>query len=322
MMRVGLLGASRIAPKAMIAPIAKRDDMQIVALACRNVDRGRDYARAHGLGEIDVLDDYAELCSRGDIDLIYNALPPSLHLETATVAARADRLQLIEKPFAMNANEAAQIAALPGFIMEGYHYLFHPTYEVFEEAVSTLGPLHKIVGRFHVTIPDRDGELRHKAELGGGALMDLGCYPLHMARQIAGREPKITAATAIEGNPRVDLQMQADLDFGDGLTAEISCDMRESIERVGFIEAHGEGGMARLDNPVHPYRDFTLTTPSETLTLEDRPDWANITTYDAQLDELWESLRQGAKPVTGGEAAVNQMRAIDAIYDACGLGPR
>ncbi|WP_409432558.1 Gfo/Idh/MocA family protein [Litorimonas sp. RW-G-Af-16] len=319
-LRVGLLGASRIAPKAMIAPIAKRDDMEIVALACRDTDRGAAYAAEHDLTGIDIHGDYATLCARDDIDLIYNPLPPSLHLDIAKAAARHDRIQLIEKPFAMTADEAREIATLPSiFIMEAFHYVFHPAFHAFEAAVKTLGPIHNITGRFHVTIPNRDGELRHIAKLGGGALMDLGCYPLHMARRIAGREPKIVAAKAIEGNPGIDLYLAAQLDFGAGLTAEISCDMHEDIPRLGFIEVRGAGGTVRLDNPVHPYRSCTLHTPSETTSLSDRPDWAAQTTYDWQLSAIVDALTHGTQPPTSGQDAIAQMQAIDEIYRLSGL---
>jgi len=322
-MRVGLLGASRIAPKAIIAPIAKRDDMQIVALACRDVTRGEAYAREHNLGPIDVLDSYEALCARDDIDLIYNALPPSLHLETAKLAARTDRMQLIEKPLAMNTRQAAEIIALPSALtMEAFHYVFHPAFSAFEKAVRNLGPLRHITGRFHATIPNRPGQLRYIWELGGGALLDLGCYPLHMARWLSEREPRVVSASGIKDPGGVDVQMEAELDFGNHLTATISCDMREGIERLCYIDAVGERGTARLDNPVHPYSGFTLTTPDGIGTLDDHPDWADYTTYDAQLDEIWETLRQGAKPVTGGAKAVAQMAAIDAIYDAAGFPAR
>lgn len=318
--RIGLLGASKIAPKAIIAPALKRKDCEIVALACRDVHRGQNYAHQHGLPQIDIMEDYASLCAREDIDIIYNALPPSHHLETAHWAM--GKVQLIEKPFAMNADEAAQMAALPGVLMEAFHHHYHPAFVYFLKQIDQIRPLTRMEGRFHVTIPDKPGEIRHSAELGGGSLMDLGTYPLQIARTIAGRDPRIVQARAIEGNPRIDLFLEAELDFGDGLVATISSDMSPGIQRVNFFDVEGAGGSVRMDNPVHPYRGCTITTPSGTVTDETHPKWRDVTTYDAQLAHLLTHLGMGLPPLTDANAAVKQMLAIDAIYRTTGLGPR
>lgn len=318
--RIGLLGASRIAPKAIIAPAQKRDDCEIVVIACRDVKRGKAYAAEHGIPSTEIIDNYAALCARDDIDIIYNALPPSKHLGLARHAM--GKVQLIEKPFAMNAGEAAQIAALPGVIMEAFHHRYHPAFGCFLKAVERVGPLTHMTGRFHATIPNTPGELRHVANLGGGGLMDLGTYPLQIARTVAGREPSVLRATTIEGEPRIDLFLEAELDFGDGLTATISSDMREGIERVNYFEVEGMGGMVRFDNPVHPYRGCTITTPDGVTTDANHPRWRTVTTYDAQLAHLLASLGMGMPPLTNAVEAVKQMQAIDAIYTATGLGLR
>lgn len=318
--RIGLLGASRIAPKAIIAPALQRSDCTIAAIACRDMERGRDYAVEHGVPEANIVGDYAALCAQSDIDIVYNALPPSLHLETARMAM--GKVQLIEKPFAMNEAEAREIAALPGVLMEAFHHRYHPAFTYFLKAVDAVRPLTRMRGRFHVTIPDRPEELRHQVALGGGSLMDLGTYPLQIARTIAGREPIITAAQATQGQPRIDLSMLADLDFGDGLTAQISCDMSEGVSREMWFEVEGAGGTVRMDNPVHPYRGCTITTPDHVTSNEDHPRWNAVTTYDAQLAHLIACLGMGVPPLTDGASAVQQMKAIDAIYEMSGLGPR
>lgn len=318
--RIGLLGASRIAPKAIIAPALKRADCTIAAIACRDVERGRIYAAEHGVPEADVCGSYTGLCARDDIDIIYNALPPSLHLETARAAM--GKVQLIEKPFAMNAAEAQAIAALPGVIMEAFHHRYHPAFGLFLQWVDAVRPLTRLEGRFHATIPYQPDALRHIAALGGGGLMDLGTYPLQIVRTLAGREPTVIRARATEGQPRIDLFMEAELDFGDGLTATISSDMSEGIERLNYFEVIGSGGTVRMDNPVHPYRGCRITGPQGMVTDADHTRWRTITTYDAQLAHLIMSLGMGVQPLTDAASAVQQMRAIDAIYDASGLGQR
>ena len=318
--RIGLLGASRIAPKAVINPAARRSDCRVVALACRDVGRGRRYAREHDVADADVLGNYRELCERPDIDIVYNALPPSLHLETARWAA--GKVQLIEKPFAMNAAEAEAIAALPGVVMEAFHSLYHPAFAAFQRQVRGLGALSRIEARFHAAIPDRPGELRYIRALGGGSLMDLGTYPLMFARRVAGREPSVVSARAVRGPRGVDTAVEAELDFGDGLGAAISCDMREGVARENVVTVTGARGTVRFDNPVHPYRGFRITGPGGTVREADHPRWAALTTYDAQLAHLIMALSLGTPPLTGGAEAVRQMRAIDAVYAASGMGER
>ena len=318
--RIGLLGASRIAPKAIIAPAARRPDCEVVAIACRSAERGRAYAREHGVERADVLDDYAAMGTRDDIDIVYNALPPSLHL--ATARACAGKVQLVEKPFAMNAAEAEAIAALPGVVMEAFHSLYHPAFAVFRKRVRDLGALSRIEASFHAAIPDRPGELRYIRALGGGALMDLGTYPLMFARQVAGREPSVVGARAACNPGGVDTALEAELDFGDGLSTRIRCDMRAGVERENVITVTGARGTVRFDNPVHPHRGFRISGPGGDVSEADHPRWTGLTTYDAQLAHLIMALSLGTPPLTGGAEAVRQMRAIDAIYAASGLGAR
>ena len=313
--RIGLLGASRIAPKAVIQPALRRNDCTIAVIACRDVARGRDYAREHGVAEAEVVGSYQELCERDDIDIIYNALPPSLHLETARWAA--GKAQLIEKPFAPSADEAREIAALPGTIMEAFHHRYHPAFGVFLQRVKALGPLTRMKGRFHVSIPNRPGELRYIPELGGGAMGDLGTYPLQIARSVAGVEPTVVASKVVRGDTGVDVAVKAELDFA-GIAATVSCDMREGVERVNVFEVEGERGTVRFDNPVHPYRGCTITAPDGVDTNEGHPRWSEVTTYDAQLAHLLLCLGMGTEPLTSARDAVRHAEAIGAVMAAGG----
>ena len=152
--------------------------------------------------------------------------------------------------------------------------------------------------------------------------MDLGTYPLQIARALAGREPIIVDAKATEGQPHIDLSMKATLDFGDGLTASISSDMSEGVKRAMWFEVTGERGTVRMENPIHPYRGCRIISPAGEVTNENYPRWSQVTTYDAQLAHLIACLGMGTAPLTNAASAVKQMEAIDAIYIKSGLGPR
>ena len=229
MLRIGLLGASRIAPGAVIEPAAKRDDVTITAVAARDPARAAEYARTHGIGA--VAGDYAALIARDDVDMVYNGLPPSGHLEWTLRALDAGKAVLCEKPFAMNAGEArtmvdaAAKAGLP--LIEAFHYRYHPVMRQAVDMVRSgaLGTLHRGYAMFDAPIRKTADELRWRRDLGGGALMDVACYPIHALRTLFGEEPKVREARGVFEDG-VDAKMNAALIFGGGIVAEMATALR------------------------------------------------------------------------------------------------
>ncbi|WP_369061330.1 Gfo/Idh/MocA family oxidoreductase [Caulobacter sp. 73W] len=314
MLRIGLLGASKIAPKAVLPPIALRDDVVVTAVAARDLGKAQAYAAQHGIAT--AVEGYEALIARDDVDLIYNALPPAAHLEWTQRAAAAGKHMLCEKPFAMTAAEAramVDVAEAAGVVLiEAFHYRFHPMMTRALEVMAS-GELGRVLGAeavFDVVIPKREGELRWIREQGGGALMDLGCYPLHALRTLLGVEPAVRSATA-RWDGGVDAALGAELDFG-GTPARIHCDM-EATERKILLRIDGDKASMTLASFVHPYRD------DGGLRIGDRWEPAvPMTTYAAQLDHVIEVLAGRATPLTGGRDAIATMTAIDAIYAAAG----
>ncbi len=323
LVRVGLLGASQIAPLALIAPAARRDDVEVVSVAARDPERAASFAAEHGIARVAAT--YDELISDPEIDLIYNGLPPVSHAPLSVSAMKAGRHVLCEKPFAMNAGEArgmVETAQRTGRLcVEGFHYFYHPLFARVIEIVRSgeLGPLIAMSGAFDVEIPDVAGNIRHDLALGGGALMDLGCYPLHMLRHIAGSEPQIISAAAKIGRPGIDLSMEAELQFS-GIPARISCDMRSGVAIRAEFEVIGQKGRLHVNNPIHPYLGHQLTLLVNGEETTEQVDGQS--TFDHQLDAVIGAISGGAGVPTGGADAVANMDAIDAIYTAAGLSPR
>src|ERR1700723_3473462 len=178
MFRIGLLGASKIARGAVIAPAKANDDFEVVAVGARDAGRARAYADKYGIEH--VAGSYAELVARDDVDVVYNALPPSGHVEWTIAALEAGKAVLCEKPFAMNAGEARRMteaAASTGqLLIEAFHYRFHPVMRQAEALMraGALGRVSRATAEFKGTIPRSPDELRWRAELGGGGLIDLG----------------------------------------------------------------------------------------------------------------------------------------------------
>ena len=318
MLRIGLLGASRIAPTAVIVPAATRDDVTIAAVAARDPARAKAYAETHGIAA--VAGSYAELIARDDIDLVYNGLPPAGHAEWTIAALEAGKAVLCEKPFARNASEArAMVAAAERTgrpLIEAFHYRFHNVIRRAEDLVRSgaLGQIHRANAVFEVTIPNTTGDLRWSAEQGGGALMDLGCYPLHLMRTLMGEEPQIREARGsfVDG---VDASMTAALAFPSGARADIACSMVPE-SRNARATLGGSKGRLEIVNFLAPQYGCRFTTTIGGETVEQPVD--GPTTYEAQLDHVVAVMAGKAQPLTGGADAIANMAAIDRIYELAG----
>jgi predicted dehydrogenase len=325
MIRIGILGAAKIAPLAIIEPARRRTDCRVVAVAARDAGRAAAYAAEHDIQH--VADSYEALIARSDIDLIYNALPPNRHADLSIAALKAGKAVLCEKPFAMNADEAvamhraAEETGRP--LVEAFHYRFHPAFlhALGHVRSGHVGKILSMEADFSVAIPYRPGELRHTLETGGGALMDLGCYCIHMVRTMAGTEPSVASAECHCDRPGVDISTHARLVFPGDATASVMTSMSETVKRRMQLHVEGTKGSLTFDNPIHPNRghkiilqqhgqpDRTETVPGEV-------------TYDHQLAHMVDVLAGRAEPLTGGMDAVANMRVIDAIYRSAGLKPR
>ena len=318
MLKIGLLGASKIAPRAVIEPTNARSDVEIVAVGARDPDRARAYADEHGVAHVS--DSYAALVERDDIDLVYIALPPAAHLEWTRRSVEAGKAVLCEKPFAMDAAqarlmvEAAMAAGRP--LIEAYHYRFHQVMLTARRMIMDGAIGNPRGGRayFNVPIAKTPTELRWIRSQGGGGLMDLGCYPLHALRTLIGTEPKVANAEGVFEDG-VDVSIRADLVFAGDVRAEVACSMRP--EKFGCrVIVEGDRGEINITNFVGPQMGgrFTLTRDGGTEELSmDGP-----STYAAQLEHVVQVMNGAALPLTGGGDAVAQMAAIDAIYAAAG----
>jgi predicted dehydrogenase len=316
--RIGLLGASRIAPPAVIKPAADDPNFEVTAVAARDKGRASAYAAEHGIPA--VADGYAELIARDDVDVVYNALPPAGHLEWTVAALRAGKAVLCEKPFAMNAGEARVMVGAAretgGVLLEAGHYRFH---NVIREAEAMLrdgliGRITSAAAEFKVPIKKTPDELRWRADLGGGGLMDLGFYPVHALRTLLAGEPEVLAAEAtfVDG---VDAVMDATVRFPGDVTATVATSMVvESFS--AWLRIEGEKGQLEIINFVAPQMGCRFTTTVDGVAT--RHEITGPTTYAAQLIHLHEVLTGKTRPLTGGDDAIANMTAIDQIYSVAG----
>ncbi len=316
--RIGLLGASRIARGAVIGPARGDPRFVLTAVAARDPARARAYADEHAIAAVAA--DYAELVTREDVDVVYNALPPAGHEQWTIAALEAGKAVLCEKPFARDAAEARAMVdaadSTNGLLIEAFHYRFHNVMRRAEAllAAGVIGEITGAAAEFHAPIPRAPGELRWSAEQGGGGMMDLGCYPLHALRTLLKAEPEVASAQAVFEDG-VDSDLSAELVFPGEVRARIACSMTPP-RFSAWLRLDGTRGRMEIQNFLAPQMGCRFTTTVGGDVTEHPVD--GKPTYAAQLDHLHAVITGAEPPLTGGPDAVANMAAIDAIYAAAG----
>lgn len=320
--RFGALGAARIAPAALIQPARNVDRCEVVAVAARDPARAARFARQHGIPNAV---GYAELVAHPDVDAVYVGLPASHHHHWSLEALRAGKHVLCEKPFTCGVGQAEElvaVAAHEGLVCcEAFHYRYHPLMaRVLEICRSgALGRIERLEGTFFAPIGDLS-DIRYVLALGGGAVMDLGCYPIHWMRTILGEEPDVVAATAKERPAGVDEAMVAELRFPGGAVGTVACDMAKEGGFELLLRVFGTDGELSIDNLLAPGFGHTLRRRGARGNHDESVDGA--TTYDCQLRAFTAAVLDGAALATGGDDAIANMRVIEAIYASAGLPAR
>ncbi len=316
-MRIGLLGASKVATYAVIAPAREIEGVKVTAVAARDFRRASAYAVTHGIER--VLPSYSALFADPDIDLIYVGSPPRVHAEQAIAAIKCGKPVLVEKPFAFSAAEARSVetiarqANVPVFeaMHSPHHRLFLRILEIVDSGV--LGRLCTIDAMFETPVKAED-PIRWRRDLGGGALMDLGVYPLAWVRRIAGEEFKVDSASA-EMVSEVDASFVANLIFPDGLVARIASSM-VAPKMNAQLHIEGTGGSLTVTNPLAPQNghEIVLETRGEIY----RETVVGPSTYAAQLAAVRATILEGADFLHEPGDFVHSMVAVERIRDAMG----
>ncbi|MEU7588269.1 Gfo/Idh/MocA family oxidoreductase [Micromonospora sp. NPDC049230] len=323
-LRVGLLGASRIAPAAVIRPARKTPGVTIAAVAARDDRRGRRYATKYDIPTVH--DDYQSLISDPAIDAVYVPLPNGLHGQWTIAAMRQGKHVLCEKPLTANAAEARVVEAEAhesgSVMMEAVHYRYHPVALRMIEIVRSgeIGALRHVEAALCAPYA-RFSDIRYRLDLAGGALMDPGCYAVHMVRTVAGAEPEVVSARAELRPSGIDRAVTAELAFPGGVTGRIVTSLWSSDLFRLSVRAVGERGEMRVFNPLLPQLGHRIVTRVHRRArrvehLTRRP------SYAFQLDAFAAAVRDGTPVLTNATDAVRTMSVIDAVYDAAGLPRR
>jgi predicted dehydrogenase len=320
--RIGVLGAARIAPAALMKPARVVDGVEVGAIAAR--DRGRAEAFAARYGVPVVHDSYDGLLADPSLDAVYIPLPNGLHAQWMLAALRAGKHVLCEKPFASNAAQAREVAAAAEeaglVVMEAFHYRYHPLARRMAELVhgGELGRVQRVETAMCFPLP-RFSDIRYDFSLAGGALMDAGCYAVHALRLLTPGNPEVTAARALtmRRDRRVDRAMTAQFSLPGGATGEIRASMWSSSLLGIRARAIGERGTLTVTNYVAPqlWSRFTVTVDGQ----RRRDRFDGEATYVHQLRAFAAAVRGEPANLTPPSDSVATMSLIDDIYTAAGL---
>jgi predicted dehydrogenase len=328
-LRIGVLGAARITPAALIRPARAVPDVTVAAVAARDPGRAKAFAATHRIPT--VYPDYPALLADPDLDAVYIPLPNGLHAQWTLAALAVGKHVLCEKPLTSNADQAREVAdaadASGLVLMEAFHYRYHPLMARVRQLLDegAVGTVQRMRAVLAFPLP-RFSDIRYRLDLAGGATMDAGCYPVNLLRFLAGTEPEVVSARATLRSPGVDRAMTAQLRFPGGQSpAGIDATVTASLwsrRLLGLsVRIRGDGGWLRVFNYVMPGSVHHLVwhTRHERIRRERVPGEAS---YTHQLRAFVASVRDGAPVPTSARDAVANMTVIDNIYRAAGLEPR
>jgi predicted dehydrogenase len=320
------LGAAKIAREKVMPALAAAPGCALVAIASRDLEKARQAAAPLGIGK--AYGSYEELLADPDVDAVYNPLPNHLHVPWSIRALERGKHVLCEKPIALSAAEAQTLVAARDrasrIVEEAFMVRTHPQWLRVRDLVGSgrIGALRAVSMHFSYTNLD-PGNVRNNAAIGGGALMDIGCYPITLSRFLFGEEPARVAAQ-LERDPafQTDRLTSALLAFPSGQASFVCSTQLVSHQR---LQALGSKGRIEVQVPVNaipdqPARLFVddgkdvLGGGIETITI------GPCDQYQIQA-ELFARAVRGLGPVaTPLEDSVLNMKVIDAVARAAASG--
>jgi predicted dehydrogenase len=270
--RWGILGTAGIAESAFLPALEEAGDGVPLAVASRDEARARAWAAEHGVAR--GLEGYGALLDDPEIEAVYVPLPNGLHAEWTIAALEAGKAVLCEKPLCGTPGETERVLeaarSAPGPLWEAFVFPFHEQIDRAIEIIARggIGEVREISSRFHFLL-DEPEDIRLLAELSGGSIQDVGCYPIRLARLLFDAEPDLSRAVADASwmGPEVDTELWGALAFPGERRLQFSCGFLSAYDT--FTRLHGTEGELRLTNPFHPEPHDTLTVirgdTSETL---------------------------------------------------------
>ena len=255
--RWGVLGGASIARSRFLPALAEAGG-EAVVVGARDGARAAEFAAAHGVAR--GVAGYAAVLADPAVQAVYVPLPNPLHAEWAVAALEAGKAVLCEKPLCVDPDQARRVLAvaeraeLP--LWEAFVFPFQAQHQRLVDLLATgaIGELREITSAFHFAL-GRTEDIRLSAAMAGGALADLGCYPLRLAAELFGG-PALTAAATTARGAEVETELAALVGYPDDRRLLLSCGFRRSSDTTTVLS--GTEGTIRVDDPYHPHPESTL----------------------------------------------------------------
>lgn len=316
--RWGILSTAKIGTVQVIPAMQQGEHCEISAIASRTLDQAEQTAAELGIPR--AYGSYEELLADPDIDAIYNPLPNHLHVSWSIKAIEAGKHVLCEKPIGLSSSEGQQLvdcaAAHPELkVMEAFMYRHHPQWQLARKLVTdcTIGELRTIQSFFSY-FNDDPQNIRNQSEIGGGGLMDIGCYPISLSRFIFGEEPqRVSGIVEYDSELGTDRLASATLDFGRG-TSTFTCSTQ--LNPYQRVHIHGTQGRVEIEIPFNAPIDRPCRVWHQTGAdiAEVKLDLCNQYSIQGDLFSL-AILNNTAVPTPLTDAVAN-MKVIEAIVES------
>lgn len=316
--RWGILSTAKIGMEKVIPAIQQCLHAEVVAIASRSA-QGAESAAAK-LNIPGFYSSYEAMLYDPEIDAVYNPLPNHLHAKWSIEALKAGKHVLCEKPFAMDFDEAKEFllaaSEYPHLkLMEAFMYRFHPQWETTKALIAQdrIGAIQSIHADFSYFNRDREN-IRNIAEFGGGALMDIGCYCISIARYLSEKEPqRVVASILRDPDFGTDIHTSGILDFG-GITSTFSCSTQSFRSQAVII--YGTMGKITLSVPYTPAPDEEIIIQLETVQGREKIAISPANHYTLQGDAFSLAILENRDVPTPLSDALANMKVIDGLRES------
>jgi predicted dehydrogenase len=333
-LRWGIMGTGNIA-RQFVQGLAGSTRTRAAVVGSRAITTAEAFATAHGVPV--AVGSYDQLVDRPDVDAIYVSLPNSMHKEWTIKALRAGKHVLCEKPIAMNADEAREMFDVAGecgkVLVEAFMYQSHPLTHAVLKAVKegAIGQVNVIRTSFCYRTKRVEGNIRFDRPLGGGALMDIGCYCIGLTRLIAGEEPSAMSAFGRKHSTGIDDRAMGMMGFPNGILATFTCAMDTQADNTAIIA--GSEGWIEVPVPWKPPAENAIYTiargtpprmdtggkvagpwPRQTIEIT-----AGKELYALEADDFAGTVLDDVPPAVSHEHSLGNMRVLDEMRRQVGV---
>ena len=309
-LRWGILGTGNIAAK-FADQLQSTSHGKLVATGSRSQASADQFAQQHG-GQGH--GSYEDLVADSDIEAIYVSLPNSLHARWSIAGLQAGKHILCEKPLAGTTAEVEKMFAVADAtelqLMEAFMYRQHPVVqEVLQEIrQGIVGQIKIIRSHFTYQRPDSREDIRYQAELGGGGLLDVGCYCINFMRAIAGCEPQTMQVQTHQHETNVDDYAVGMLKFPNDILGVFSCGMTVQADRTTTVA--GSAGYLQIDTPWFSDGHYSVVRGDER---QERQVGQSESLYALEAEQFGRVIREGIAPLISRQDSLGNARVLEQL---------